>query len=34
VLDIVYLTNVAAQKGGFFPNGVNGTINMSTVGGA
>jgi len=32
VLDIVYLTNVAAQKGGFFPNGVNGTINMSTAG--
>ncbi|WP_419827793.1 ferritin-like domain-containing protein [Sphingomonas sp.] len=32
VLDIVYLTNVAAAKGGFFPNGVNGTINMSTAG--
>ena len=31
VLDIVYLTKVAAQKGGFFPNGVNGTINMSTA---
>ena len=32
VLDIVYLTNMAAAKGGFFPNGVNGTINMSTAG--
>ena len=31
VLDIVYLTKLAAQKGGFFPNGVNGTINMSTA---
>ena len=31
VLDIVYLTNLTAQKGGFFPNGVNGTINMSTA---
>ena len=31
VLDIVYLTKLAAQKGGFFPNGVNGTINLSTV---
>ena len=31
VLDIVYLTKAAAQKGGFFPNGTNGTINMSTV---
>ena len=32
VLDIVYLTNMAAAKGGFFPSGVNGTINMSTAG--
>ena len=31
VLDIVYLTNLAAKKGGFFPAGVNGTINMSTA---
>jgi hypothetical protein len=31
VLDIVYLTKLAAQKGGFFPSGVNGTINMSTA---
>ena len=31
VLDIVYLTKLAAKKGGFFPNGVNGTINMSTA---
>jgi hypothetical protein len=31
VLDIVYLTNQAATKGGFFPNGVNGTINASTA---
>jgi len=31
VLDIVFLTKLAAQKGGFFPNGVNGTINLSTV---
>jgi hypothetical protein len=31
VLDIVYLTKLAAQKGGFFPAGVNGTINMSTA---
>jgi hypothetical protein len=31
VLDIVYLTKVAATKGGFFPNGVNGTINQSTA---
>jgi hypothetical protein len=29
VLNIVYLTSTAAMKGGFFPNGVNGTINMS-----
>ena len=31
VLDIVYLTKLAAKKGGFFPNGVYGTINMSTA---
>jgi hypothetical protein len=31
VLDIVYLTNMAKAKGGFFPSGVNGTINMSTA---
>ena len=31
VLDIVYLTKLAATKGGFFPNGVNGTINQSTA---
>ena len=31
VLDIVYLTNMAAAKGGFFPKGVNGTINMSAA---
>ncbi|WP_414450011.1 ferritin-like domain-containing protein [Burkholderia sp. 22PA0099] len=29
VLNIVYLTSTAAGKGGFFPNGVNGTLNMS-----
>ena len=33
VLDIVYLTNMAATKGGFFPNGVNGTINTSAASG-
>ena len=31
VLDIVFLTNMAAAKGGFFPNGVNGAINMSAA---
>ncbi len=31
VLDIVYLTKAAGTKGGFFPNGVNGTINASTA---
>lgn len=31
VLDIVYLTNMAKAKGGFFPAGLNGTINMSTA---
>jgi hypothetical protein len=29
VLNIVYLTSSAAMKGGFFPNGVNGSLNMS-----
>jgi hypothetical protein len=29
VLNIVYLTSSMATKGGFFPNGVNGTLNMS-----
>lgn len=29
VLNIVYLTSTAAMKGGFFPNGVNGSLNMS-----
>jgi len=29
VLNIVYLTRTAAGQGGFFPNGVNGTIRMS-----
>jgi Ferritin-like domain len=29
VLNIVYLTSTAAGKGGFFPSGVNGTLNMS-----
>jgi hypothetical protein len=29
VLNIVYLTSSAALKGGFFPNGVNGSLNMS-----
>ncbi|MGF6768898.1 hypothetical protein P3T18_001368 [Paraburkholderia sp. GAS199] len=29
VLNIVYLTSSIATKGGFFPNGVNGTLNMS-----
>ncbi|RST31506.1 ferritin-like domain-containing protein [Sphingomonas ginkgonis] len=32
VLNIVYLTAATATKGGFFPNGVNGTINASTSG--
>ena len=31
VLNIVYLTSAAATKGGFFPNGVNGTIATSTA---
>lgn len=29
VLNIVYLTTALATKGGFFPNGLNGTINAS-----
>lgn len=32
VLNIAYLTPMAATKGGFFPNGVNGKIDMSTAG--
>jgi hypothetical protein len=32
VLNIVYLTAAAAQQGGFFPAGVNGTIRLSTAG--
>jgi hypothetical protein len=32
VLNIVYLTAGAAQQGGFFPAGVNGTIRASTAG--
>jgi hypothetical protein len=32
VLNIVYLTAAAAQQGGFFPAGVNGTIRLSTGG--
>ena len=31
VLNIVYLTALAASKGGFFPAGVNGNIFMSTA---
>ena len=31
VLNIVYLTAAAAQQGGFFPSGVNGTIRSSTA---
>ena len=31
VLNIVYLNKLAINKGGFFPNGVNGTINMSAA---
>jgi len=31
VLDIVYLTKAAQTKGGFFPNGVNGTLNASAA---
>jgi hypothetical protein len=32
VLNIVYLTAAAAQQGGFFPAGVNGTIRLSSAG--
>ena len=31
VLNVVYLTKAAATSGGFFPGGVNGTINASAV---
>ena len=31
VLNIVYLTSAAVNKGGFFPNGVNGVANTSTA---
>ena len=31
VLNIVYLTPGAADRGGFFPSGVNGTLNLSTA---
>jgi len=31
VLNIVYLNKAAVTKGGFFPNGVNGAINLSTA---
>ena len=31
VLNIVYLNKTAVSRGGFFPAGVNGTINMSTA---
>ena len=31
VHNIVYLTRMAASKGGFFPNGTNGTITQSTA---
>jgi rubrerythrin len=31
VLNIVYLTRDAVSKGGFFPNGVNGALNMSSA---
>ena len=33
VLNIVYLTAMAAQRGGFFPNGVNGTVRTSAANG-
>lgn len=33
VLNIVYLTRMAAQQGGFFPRGVNGAINSSAANG-
>jgi hypothetical protein len=31
VLNIVYLTSAAATQGGFFPNGVNGALHMSSA---
>ncbi len=31
VLNIVYLNKAAATLGGFFPNGVNGTLRASTA---
>jgi len=31
VLNIVYLNNMAVTGGGFFPNGVNGTLRMSAA---
>ncbi|RYF65407.1 MAG: ferritin-like domain-containing protein [Comamonadaceae bacterium] len=31
VLNIVYLNPAATNKGGFFPNGVNGTLNLSSA---
>ena len=31
VLNIVYLTPTATNKGGFFPNGVNGTLSLSAA---
>ncbi|MGJ7579230.1 ferritin-like domain-containing protein [Variovorax sp. RHLX14] len=31
VLNIVYLTKDASMRGGFFPNGVNGTLNTSSA---
>ena len=33
VLNIVFLNKLAVAKGGFFPNGVNGTLNMSAANG-
>ena len=33
VLNIVFLTRMAAQQGGFFPRGVNGSINVSAANG-
>jgi hypothetical protein len=33
VLNVVYLTPTATTRGGFFPNGVNGTINTSAANG-
>ena len=33
VLNVVYLNKTAVTKGGFFPAGVNGTVNMSAASG-